>query len=76
MDKKLKKLASILRVAGHDEEAKAVESFKLKIDPLSAAVSMGFLNPDVLTVFEEEGHEEDLSEFKELIDRIKESEIT
>ena len=71
MKDNLNTLIRILKKAGHEDEAEKVESLKIKIDPLSAAVSMGLLNPNVLSVFEEEGHEEDLDDFRELLDSLK-----
>lgn len=65
--KELNTLINILKKAGHEEEAEKVEGLKIKIDPLSAAVSLGLLHPNVLSVFEEEGHEEDLKDFKDLL---------
>jgi hypothetical protein len=78
MKDKLRALASILRTAGYDEAAEIVEgeakkskTMKIKVDPLTLAVSLGLLSPSVLEGLEEEGHSEDLSEFDQLLDEVQ-----
>lgn len=74
MNKKLDTLIYILKNAGFEDEAEQVEKTKrmtMKINPLELAVSLGLINSDVLTVFEEKGHKEDMEEFKDLLEDVK-----
>lgn len=71
MIKELDTLARILKKAGYKEHANKVMSIKIKVDPLTFAVSQGLLNPSVLSILDEEGHEEDMSDFIELLDELK-----
>lgn len=71
MKKELNALVNVLKKAGYKEHADKVASIKIKVDPLTFAVSQGLLNPSVLSVLHEEGNEEDLSEFKELLEEIQ-----
>ena len=76
MKKELDALISFLNQRGYIKQANEVEksqsSFKVKVDPLTFAVSQGLLNPQVLDILDEEGHEEDLAAFKNLIRELKE----
>lgn len=78
MESKLKALASFLRTAGFEDEAEEVEEqarkskrMSIKVDPLTLAVSLGLINPSVLEGLDELGHEEDLSEFDQLLNDIQ-----
>lgn len=75
MEKELKSLANILRQNGYVKYAGEVDNetkrIKIKVDPLTFAVSQGLLNPQVLSILDEEGHEEDMSEFQELLDELQ-----
>lgn len=76
MKKELDALISFLNQRGYIKQANEIKTkqnrIKVRVDPLTFAVSQGLLNPQVLSVFDEEGHEEDLEDFKELLQSLKE----
>lgn len=76
MKKDLNLLIDILTHRGYTKYANEIRTkqnrIKVRVDPLTFAVSQGLLNPQVLSVFDEEGHEEDLEDFKELLQSLKE----